>query len=224
LNLVVAHLGSGCSVTAVPHGRSVATSMGLTPLEGVMMGTRAGSIDPGILLAVLRDGRRTVDALADDLGRRAGLLGVSGRSADLRVVERAAEEDGDPRARLAIAMFVDRAAAGIAAAATALPSVDGLVFTGGIGEHAGAVRSRIVERLGVLGIAAVTSDETGADRILATVRGTDAAAEEKPALATEPAAIPSPPAVLRIEAREDVVAALATLALLRGPAREAPSG
>ena len=86
LRLVIAHLGSGCSVTAVDDGRSVDTSMGMTPLEGLMMGTRAGSIDPGILLALLRDGRATVAELEDVLDHRSGLLGLSGRSADVRIL------------------------------------------------------------------------------------------------------------------------------------------
>jgi acetate kinase len=200
LTLVIAHLGSGCSVTAVLGGRSRATSMGLTPLEGLMMGTRAGSIDPGILLAVLRDGRRTVAELAEDLDHRAGLLGVSGRSADLRALQ-AAASNGDDRASLAIEMFVDRAAAGIAAIATALPVVDALVFSGGIGEHAGAVRTRIVERLAVLGLAAVSSEETGTDRIVAPADRTARRATWRPV-------------VLRIEAREDIVAGIASLAVV----------
>jgi acetate kinase len=203
LAMVVAHLGSGCSVTAVRGGRSRATSMGLTPLEGLMMGTRAGSIDPGILLWVLRDGYRDLAGLAEDLDHRAGLLGVSGRSAGIRELERAAA-DGDTRAALAIDMFIDRAAAGIAATATALPSLDALVFTGGIGEHAGMVRARIVERLGVLGVAPVGTVEEGGDRTLAPVRPGRGSAGR-------------PPAVLRIEAREDVVAGVAAMAAVGSP-------
>ena len=94
LRLVVAHLGSGCSVTAVDGGRSVETSMGMTPLEGLVMGTRAGSLDPGILLALLRDGRRTAEELAEDLDHRSGLLGLSGSTRDVRVLL-AAEAAGD---------------------------------------------------------------------------------------------------------------------------------
>ena len=96
LRLVVAHLGSGCSVTAVDGGRSVQTSMGMTPLEGLVMGTRAGSLDPGILLALLRDGRRTAEELAEDLDHRSGLLGLSGSTGDVRVLL-AAEAAGDER-------------------------------------------------------------------------------------------------------------------------------
>ena len=140
---MVAHLGSGCSVTAVDGGRSVATSMGLTPLEGLMMGTRAGSIDPGILFYLLRTGRLDADELAEQLDHESGLLGVSGRTSDVRELLRA-EADGDGPATLALAIFVRRAAECIAAAATALPAVDAIVFTGGIGENAAGLRARIV--------------------------------------------------------------------------------
>jgi acetate kinase len=190
VELVVAHLGNGCSVTAVHAGRSVATSMGMTPLEGLMMGTRAGSIDPGILLGLLRDGRLSIDELAQVLDHGSGLLAVSGTSSDMRELQAAADQ-ADRRAMLAIELFVDRAAAGIAAAATALPRLDGLVFTGGIGEHAGPVRAAIVGRLAVLGVEPIGSVENGMDRIL-----------EKNRVG---------PAVLRVGAREDVVAARAAV-------------
>ena len=199
LDVVVAHLGSGCSVTAVRRGRSIGTSMGFTPLEGLMMGTRAGSIDPGILVHLLRSGRISVEALAETLEHRSGLLGVSGRSADIRELEAAAAA-GDDRARLALEMFVDRAAAGIGAAIVALSRLDALVFTGGIGENAGRVRAAIVERLGVIGVRPITPEETGSDRILAS----------DPRAAAGKAA---EPAVLRVEAREDLVIARAVAAL-----------
>jgi acetate kinase len=192
LDLVVAHLGNGCSVTAVHAGVSVATSMGMTPLEGLMMGTRAGSIDPGILLTVLREERLSVGELAETLDHGSGLLAVSGSSSDMRELQRATEA-GDARAALAIQMFVDRAAAGVAAAATALPRLDALVFTGGIGEHAGAVRAAIVGRLAVLGIEPVDPADDGTDRILGRGAG---------------------PAVLRVGAREDLVAARAAAHLV----------
>lgn len=188
LELVVAHLGNGCSVTAVSAGRSVATSMGMTPLEGLMMGTRAGSIDPGILLTLLRERRLGIDELADILDHGSGLLAVSGTTSDMRELQVAAD-GGDARATLAIELFVDRAAAGLAAAATALPRLDGVVFTGGIAEHAGVVRAAIVRRLGVLGVEPIGSGEDGMDRILGQGSG---------------------PAVLRVGAREDIVAARAT--------------
>ncbi|MFN8520307.1 MAG: acetate/propionate family kinase [Chloroflexota bacterium] len=187
LGIVVAHLGGGCSVTAVDGGRSVRTSMGYTPLEGLMMTTRSGSIDPGLLLRLLADGRLSAEELSDALEHRSGLLGVSGVSADLRDVQ-AAADGGDQRAALAIGMFVARASAAVGAAATALPRLDALVFTGGIGEHAGAVRAAIVGRLAVLGVEPVPPEAPEGDRVLGVPgRG---------------------PRVLRVEAREDLVMAL----------------
>ena len=200
LDIVVAHLGSGCSVTAVRGGRSVATSMGFTPLEGLMMGTRAGSIDPGIVLHLLKTGRISVDGLADVLEHRSGLLGVSGRSADVRELEASAGA-GDDRARLALDMFVDRAAAGIGAATVALHRLDALVFTGGIGQNAGRVRSSIVERLAVFGFRPLRLEETGKDRVLA-VEGRVGAGDVYEPLA------------LMIEAREDLVIARAVSTLV----------
>jgi acetate kinase len=186
LRLVVAHLGAGCSITAVDRGRSVWTSMGLTPLEGPMMATRAGSIDPGALVRLLRDGRVTLDELDETLERGSGLLAVGG-SADMReLLER--EAAGDDRASLAIAMFVDRAAAAIASAMTRLSTLDGLVFTGGIGENAAAIRARICRRLRATGIPAIPSREVRLDGILSHGDW---------------------PAVLRIKAREDIVIARA---------------
>lgn len=202
LRLVVAHLGSGCSASAVDGGVSVSTSMGFTPLDGLMMGTRAGSLDPGILLHLLRSGRIGLEELADTLDHRSGLLGVSGRSADVRELETAAGT-GDERARLALAMFVGRTAAGIAAAAVSLHRLDALVFTGGIGEHAGRIRAGIVERLAVLGLRPIASEETGDDRVLAA----------DPEVASPDV---STPAILRIEAREDLVVAQAVIDLLEG--------
>ena len=191
LRLVVAHLGGGSSVTAVDAGRSVFTSMGLTPLEGLMMATRSGSIDPGAIIRVLRAGR-SVDEVADDLDHRSGLLGVSGRSGDMRELLRA-EAAGDDRSQLAIEMFVRRAAGGIAVAATALSAVDALVFTGGIGENAVPVRERITRRLAALGIKPVRgSGEGDGDSVLDI----------------------GPPAILRVHAREDLVIADAAADLL----------
>jgi acetate kinase len=187
LRLVVAHLGSGCSVTAVDAGRSADTSMGMTPLEGLMMATRPGSIDPGIQLELLGRGHLSAEDLREAFQQRSGLLGVSGVSADLREVQAAANR-GNPRARLAVAMFVRRAAAGIAAAATAMPSLDALVFTGGIGEHAAAVRSAICARLANLHVSAALLEPGGADDDVLSEAGASVA-------------------VLRVTAREDLVIA-----------------
>ena len=193
LGLVVAHLGSGCSVTAVLGGRSVATSMGLTPMEGLMMGTRAGSIDPGILLYMLRTRRAGWRELESALDHRSGLVGVSGRAVGMKDLEKAAGE-GNKRAQLAIDMFVSRAAAGIAAAATVLPRLDALVFTGGIGEHSGSVRSGIVRRLAPFGLGALPATDVRNDAVL------------------NPSG--SAVALLRIEAREDAVIARQAAELL----------
>jgi acetate kinase len=193
LGLVVAHLGSGCSVTAVLGGRSVATSMGLTPMEGLMMGTRAGSVDPGILLYMLRTRRAGRRELERALDHESGLVGVSGRAVGMRELEKAAGE-GNRRAGLAIDMFVSRAAAGIAAVATALPRLDALVFTGGIGEHSGSVRSAIVRRLGPLGLSALPATDVRNDAVISQSGSTVA--------------------VLRVEAREDAVIARQTGELL----------
>jgi acetate kinase len=181
--VVVAHLGAGCSVTAVRDGQSVYTSMGMTPLEGIVMATRAGSVDPGVLVAAQRDHGLDADAIADTLERRSGLLGVSGRSGDVRVL--IAAEPTDERAALALALFVRSVASGIAAAATALPRLDAVVFTGGIGEHSGELRARIARRLATLGVPALSSSSQDDDAVLA--RGTVAA--------------------LRVAAREDVIVA-----------------
>ena len=189
LDLVVAHLGSGCSVTAVSGGRSVDTSMGFTPLEGLMMGTRAGSVDPGMLLHLSANGVSHAD-LADGLARRSGLLAVGGTS-DVRELQRRADA-GDLAATLALEMFARRAAAGIAVAASALDRVDAVVFTGGIGAHASAVRSAIVDRLWVLGIA-------------------EALAKDPP----DSVLHPGPPAVVTVLAREDAVIADEVAALLQ---------
>jgi acetate kinase len=194
ISLVVAHLGSGCSVTAVAGGRSVDTSMGMTPLEGLMMGTRSGSVDPGILLDLLAGERLDLTELGEVLQHRSGLLGVSGVSNDLREVERAAVA-GEPRATLALEMFVRRAASAIGAAATALPRLDGVIFTGGIGEGAVEVRAAICQRLSQLGVAAL--GEPPADEGAAIL--SDAGSKV---------------AVLRIPAREDLVMAREVAGLL----------
>jgi acetate kinase len=184
LALLVAHLGSGCSVTAVLRGRSVSTSMGLTPLEGLAMGTRSGSVDPGVLLHALRERGLSPDELADVLDHGSGLLGMSGLSGDVRELLAASDS---ARARLALDVFARRASEGIAAAAASLERVDGLVFTGGIGENSGALRAAITSRLAVLGIPAVDDIDVERDGVL------DSSATGI--------------AVLRIEAREDVVMA-----------------
>jgi acetate kinase len=146
---VVAHLGHGASVCAMRDLRSVSTSMGFTPLDGLMMGTRCGAIDPGVLLHLQRQRGMSAQDVADLLGNRSGLLGVSGISDDVRVLE----ASDDPRAREALEMFAERAATAIAAQCVVLDGLDALVFTGGIGENADGVRKRIGDRLRWLGVA-----------------------------------------------------------------------
>jgi acetate kinase len=198
----VAHLGSGCSVTAIDGGRSVSTSMGLTPLEGLMMGTRAGSIDPGAMFYLLRTGRLDADQLAEEMDHGSGLLGVSGRTSDVRELL-ALESGGDPAAALSLALFVRRAAESIAAAATSLPTLDALVFTGGIGENASGLRARIVARLASIGVGPVSADAVAEDAVLRAGPGSESVALAP----AELAAAASSPAVLRIVAREDLVVA-----------------
>ncbi|CCH31097.1 acetate/propionate family kinase [Actinosynnema sp. NPDC047251] len=146
--VVTCHLGAGCSLAAVRDGRSVDTTMGFTPLAGLVMATRSGDVDPGLLVWLLRDGKLSAAELEDDLEHRSGLLGLSG-SADLRDVHRA----GTPEAALAVEVFVHRLRQAIAAMVASLGGLDVLVFTGGVGEHDAAVRARTVEGLGFLGVA-----------------------------------------------------------------------
>ena len=149
--LIVCHLGNGCSAAAVRGGQPVATTMGFTPLEGLMMGTRSGSIDPGILLHLLETETIDLAGLSDALNRNSGLLGVSGVSADFREVEYAAEL-GDPRAQLALTMFVDRIRSTIGSLTVTLGGIDALVLTGGIGQHSASLRSRVCSGLECLGL------------------------------------------------------------------------
>jgi acetate kinase len=152
LELVLAHLGGGCSVCAVSGGRSLDTSMGFTPLEGVPMSRRSGSVDPGMLVWLLSEGHLSVAELGEGLERRSGLLGLSGgRSGDTRELV-AAERDGDAAAGLALSVFAHRVAREIAAAATSLTRIDALVFTGEIGWDQPEVREAVCRRLGVLGV------------------------------------------------------------------------
>jgi acetate kinase len=184
--LVVCHLGGGCSVTAVREGRSVDTTMGFTPLEGVPMATRPGSVDPGALLYLLRH-HVELDDLDRLLEHESGLLGLSGVSGNVEELERSS----NPAAGLALEVFAYRVAAAVGAMAVALDGLDALVFTAGIGEHSARVRARVCSRLGFLGLKL------------------DAAANES----AEPDATISPdgvsPIVVVLQAREDVVAARA---------------
>ena len=151
LRLVIAHLGNGASVTAVKGGEAVDTSMGFTPLEGLMMGTRSGSVDPGLLLHVMTQYRLTPQEVEHALNHESGLLGVSGISADMRELLQLAAQ-GNERANLAIAMFVHRVRQSIGAMTVTMGGLDGLVFTGGIGEHSAEIRSQICDGLECLNL------------------------------------------------------------------------
>jgi acetate kinase len=144
--VVTCHLGNGCSVTASRAGRAVATSMGFTPMEGLMMGTRSGSIDPGVLLHVMREHGLSADDLDTALNRQSGLLGVSGLSGDFREIERAMNA-GHERAALAFAMYADRARSAVGGMAVTLGGLDALVFTGGVGENSARLRAAVCKGL-----------------------------------------------------------------------------
>jgi len=194
LRMVTCHLGSGSSLAAVAGGRSVDTTMGFTPLEGLVMGTRAGSLDPGLLLWLLTTGRVTLDVLDDALEHRSGLRGLAGTE-DMRVVlARAA--GGEAVARAALDVHRHRLVASIAAMTAAMGGIDALVWTGGIGEHSPDIRAAACEGLGWLGVEL------------------DAAAN---AAARGDAVVSSPSSavgVAVVEAREDLVLAAGARALL----------
>ncbi len=173
VRIVSCHLGAGASLCAIAAGRSVDTTMGFTPLEGLVMATRSGTVDPGLLLWLLEKTGMTERQLATALEHESGLLGLAG-SGDMRhVLERSAA--GDPDSRTALDVYVHRLRAGIAAMAAALGGLDGLVFTGGVGEGSPDVRAMAIAGLGFLGLAideARNADATGD----AVITGPDATA------------------------------------------------
>ena len=150
LRLVIAHLGNGASVSAVRNGICVDTSMGFTPLEGLMMGTRSGTVDPGMLVYLLRHKGLDVNELDHALNYQSGLLGLSGVSSDMRQV--LSELPHNPDARLAIEVYVHRIRQTVGAMAATLGGIDALVFTAGVGEHAAEIRERVCENLNYLGL------------------------------------------------------------------------
>jgi acetate kinase len=151
LKLVTCHLGNGCSLAAIRHGRSIDTTMGFTPLDGLMMGTRSGSLDPGILTYLMREGKSTGQELDDLLNTKSGLLGISGISGDMRQIV-ASMKDGNPRAKLAFEIFVHHLQSGIGAMVAVLGGIDALVFTAGIGENSPEVRAAACANFGFLGL------------------------------------------------------------------------
>ena len=150
LRLVSCHLGSGASLAAVHGGRSVDTTMGFTPLEGLVMATRSGTVDPGLVLWLQQHAGMPSGELAATLEHRSGLLGLAGTGDMREVLAQAAA--GSPDARLAVDVYLHRARAGIAAMAAAMDGLDALVFTGGVGENSAVIRARVTDGLGFLGI------------------------------------------------------------------------
>jgi len=150
-NLVTCHLGNGCSVCAIEGGRSVDTSMGFTPLEGLVMGSRCGDVDPAIVLHLMAKEDMSLHEVTTLLNKHSGLYGISGVSGDMRDLQQEAES-GHARAQLAIDVFSYRVRKYIAAYCGVLGKVDGLIFTGGIGENSATIRARSCERLAFFGI------------------------------------------------------------------------
>jgi acetate kinase len=195
--LAVCHLGGGCSVSAVRNGKSVETTMGFSPLEGVPMATRSGSIDAEIVLHLLRTQRLTREEIEQTLERESGLIGLSGISS--RVEE--LQNSDLPGARLALAVFAHRIAGAVASMAAALNGLDALVFTAGVGEGSAPVREDICSRLHFLGV------ELDAEANRTAQPDLDIAASD------------SPVRVIVLRAREDIIAARAARALLGLPAQ-----
>ncbi len=149
--LVSCHLGNGCSLAAVRNGKSIDTTMGFTPLEGLIMGARSGTIDPGIIFYLMREKNFNIEELDRTLNNHSGMLAVSGISKDMREIE-AAAASGNERAKLAFELFVLSVQKHIASMAASLSGLDSLIFTAGIGEHSAAVRSAVCDGLAFLGI------------------------------------------------------------------------
>ena len=202
LRVVTCHLGAGASLAAICGGVSVDTTMGFTPLDGLVMATRAGSVDPGLLLWIQRaEGIGAAD-MEDQLERHSGLLGVSGTSGDLRVLVSAAAE-GHTRSRLAIDIMVHRLITSIGAMTAAAGGIDALVFTGGVGERSAPVRRAVAARLAFLDIALGVSNETVTD------------------VDTDVSAADARVRTLVVHSREDLELARETRSLLRGAAPHA---
>jgi acetate kinase len=144
LNILCAHLGNGCSASAIEHGKSIDTSMGLTPLDGLIMGTRCGSIDPSVIEFMMKAEDTSIEDIMNSLSKKSGLLGLSGCSNDMRTLL-AQEETGNKQASQAINAFCYRIARELGALSVSLAHIDAVVFTGGIGEHAATIRQRIID-------------------------------------------------------------------------------
>jgi acetate kinase len=195
LRIVVCHLGGGSSVTAVRHGRSADTTMGFSPLEGLPMNTRSGTVDPGALVYVLREQGLTPDQLDHALNHESGVIALAGGGEGLREIEAAASA-GDADARLAVAVYIHRLVGAIAAMSAAAGGLDALVFTAGIGEKSAPIRGMACARLRFLGV------EIDAEANVGAVPDCEITADE------------SGVRVLVIRAREELIAARAARALL----------
>jgi acetate kinase len=191
LRFVVCHLGGGSSLTAVRGIRSVDTTMGFTPLDGLVMTTRSGSLDPGAIIYLQREHGVGLDELERVLNERSGLRALSGTSGDIRALDSGVAL-GDHRAKLALDVYVHRIAAGIAAMTASLGGLDALVFTAGVGERSAGVRSAVCRRLGFLGVE-LDEEANAASRLDADV-----------------ATAKSRVRVLVVRAREELVIARAT--------------
>jgi len=153
VNIITLHLGNGCSIAAIKGGNSVETSMGFTPLEGLVMGTRSGDIDPAIIEFICEKEGLTVQEVESLLNKQSGLLGISGLTNDMRELIAEADESSDRRARLAIEIFCYRIQKYIGAYMAAMNGADAVVFSGGIGENSPVIRSIVCNALSWLGIA-----------------------------------------------------------------------
>lgn len=170
MRIITCHIGNGASVSAVKYGRCVDTSMGLTPLEGLMMGTRSGDVDPSAVLSIMKSENLTPDEMSDLLNKQSGVKGISGVSSDIREVE-AAIEAGNGRARLAMQMYDYRIKKYIGAYAAAMGGVDIIVFTAGVGEHQYDVRQGAVDGLEFMGVrldTAKNQNNHGDEEIIST--------------------------------------------------------
>jgi len=159
LKIVACHLGAGASLCAIKNGKSVDTTMGMTPLEGLMMATRCGSVDPGVLLYLLKEQKLSVDFLEQELNFASGLLGISGQTKDMRPLLQGATE-GNERSQLAIEIFVHRLTSCIGSMIAALEGLDVLIFTAGIGEHFPLIRAQACAPFAFLGLEVDSSKNT----------------------------------------------------------------
>jgi len=173
LRLITCHIGNGCSLAAISGGRSIETTMGFTPLEGLMMGSRSGTVDPGILIYLMRQKGYSPDQFDTLLNKQSGLKGISGVSSDMREVLSAIRE-GNERARLAFDMYIHRLRSFIGAMLATLGGVDAIVFAGGVGEHAPSVRWGACKAFGFLGLKldAAKNAQSPADQDIATADST----------------------------------------------------